>query len=62
VTGVYVVDDDGRVRFRHLRAGRRTLDGGVLVLAGVEPGERVALDPIAAGSELKRQREAQRDE
>lgn len=62
VTGVYVVDDTGRVHFRHLRAGRRTLDGGVLVLAGIEPGERVALDPIAAGAKLKRQREEQRDE
>ena len=62
VTGVYVVDDEGRVHFRHLRAGRGTVDGGVLVLAGVEPGERVALDPIAAGAELKRQREGRRDE
>ena len=62
VTGVYVVEQDGKVRFRHLRAGRITPDGEVLVLAGVEPGERVALDPIAAGVELKRQREEQRHE
>lgn len=62
VTGVYVVEEDGKVRFRHLRAGRKTLDGGVLVLAGVEPGERVALDPIAAGVELKRQQAEKRHE
>ena len=56
VTGVYVVEEDGRVRFRHVRAGQRSADGQVLVLAGLMPGERVALDPVAAGVELKRQR------
>ncbi len=56
VTGVYVVVEDGRVRFRHVRIGHRSPDGYVLVLAGLMPGERVALDPIAAGVELKRQR------
>lgn len=59
VTGVYVVEDDGRVRFRHVRAGQRSANGHVLVLAGLMPGERVALDPIAASVELKRQRAEQ---
>jgi len=59
VTGVYVVEDDGRVRFRHVRAGQRSANGHVLGLAGLMPGERVALDPIAASVELKRQRAEQ---
>jgi len=59
VTGAYVVEDDGRVRFRHVRAGQRSANGQVLVLAGLTPGERVALDPIAASVELKRQRAEQ---
>ncbi len=59
VTGLYVVEQDGKVRFRHVRAGQRSADGHVLVLAGLMPGERVALDPIAAGVELKRQRAGQ---
>jgi RND family efflux transporter MFP subunit len=62
VTGVYVVEEDGRVRFRHIRAGQRSADGQVLVLAGLMPGERVALDPVAAGVELKRQRAEVRKE
>ncbi len=58
VTGVYVVVD-GLVRFRHVRTGHSSANGYVLVLAGLMPGERVALDPIAAGVELKRQRAEQ---
>lgn len=52
VTGVYVVDGDGRVTFRQIRAGR-THDRLVEVLAGLAEGERVALDPIRAGVYLK---------
>ena len=59
VTAVYVVAPNGRVQFRHIRLGRTTGDGGVAVLAGLVSGERVALDPIAAGVELKRQRAGQ---
>lgn len=55
VTGVYVVGDDGHVQFRHLRLGEK-MTGGISVLSGIEPGERVALDPVAAAVELKRQR------
>lgn len=55
VTGAYVVAADGRVTLRYLRLGTPVADGRVPVLAGLEAGERVALDPIAAGAELKRQ-------
>ena len=59
VTGVYVVGEDGRVQFRHVRLGAR-VPQGISVLSGVEQGERLALDPVAAAVELKRQR-AERD-
>jgi len=55
VTGVYVLDDQGQLSLRHVRLGRR-LDGRVVVLAGLHAGERVALDPVAAGVALKHQR------
>lgn len=61
VTGVYVVGDDGRVSFRQVRAGRRatSASGEVMtVLAGLDAGEQVALDPIAAAVRLKEQRRA----
>lgn len=47
VSAVYVVDTAGRTSLRQVRPGRH-LDGSVEVLAGLENGERVALDPIAA--------------
>lgn len=55
VTGAYVVGDDGRIALRYLRLGTPLADGRVPVLAGLAAGERVALDPIAAGAELKKQ-------
>ncbi len=48
VTGVYVVDADGRPWLRQVRIGRRLADGAVVVLAGLDAGERVALDPVRA--------------
>ena len=57
VSGAYVVDADGRVSLRYLRFGTPVADGRVPVLAGLEAGERIALDPIAAGAQLKRQAE-----
>jgi hypothetical protein len=55
VTGVYVVGPQGAISLRHIRIGRR-LDGRVAILAGLSAGEQVALDPVAAGGALKRQR------
>ena len=56
VTGVYVVDAEGRVSLRHVRVGSPLGDGRVAVLAGLNEGERVAIDTIAAGVLLKEQR------
>jgi RND family efflux transporter MFP subunit len=49
VTGVYVVDDKGDARLRQVRLGEASDENDVEVLAGVRPGERVALDPVRAG-------------
>ncbi len=54
LTAVYVVNKDGRVSFRQLRLGEVSGDQ-VEVLAGLESGEKVARDPIAAGIALKQQ-------
>jgi RND family efflux transporter MFP subunit len=48
VAGAYVVAEKGEIRFRQLRVGEPTGDGGIEVLAGLAPGEKVALDPVAA--------------
>jgi len=55
VTGVYVVSPKGQVALREIRLGRRYGDKQYIVLAGLQQGERVALDPIQAGVYLKKQ-------
>jgi RND family efflux transporter MFP subunit len=48
VTAVYVVDAAGAARLRQVRLG--PVEGNeVTVLAGLQGGEQVALDPVAAG-------------
>jgi RND family efflux transporter MFP subunit len=49
LTGVYVIDDKGLPRLRQIRLGTAGDEGSVEVLAGLKPGERVALEPIKAG-------------
>ena len=49
LTAVYVVGEDGRPRLRQVRVGAAGDEHSVEVLAGLRPGERVALDPIRAG-------------
>ncbi|MFP4279646.1 MAG: efflux RND transporter periplasmic adaptor subunit [Halochromatium sp.] len=61
VTGAYVVSENGRIRLRHIRTGS-SIDDEIVVLSGLSAGERVALDPIAAGLALKRQAEANRQD
>jgi RND family efflux transporter MFP subunit len=52
VSGVYIISDSGRLRFRQVRVGNR-FDDRVEILAGLAEGERVALDPVQAGIYLK---------
>ena len=49
VVAVYVVDDRNTVKLRQVRLGAATPDGAIEVLAGLTPGEKIALDPIIAG-------------
>ena len=63
VVAVYVVDGEGRVHFRHIRLGSPAGQEHVSVLSGLDEGELVATDPVAAGILLKSQRRAKvRDE
>jgi RND family efflux transporter MFP subunit len=62
MTGAYVVGPQGRVTLRLLRAGHQVGDEMVEILAGLEPGEQVALDPISAGVYLKERAQGARDE
>lgn len=56
VTGVYVRDEDQQIRFRYVRVGDALGEEALTVLSGLQEGDEVFLDPIAAGVELKRQR------
>ena len=49
LTAVYVLDEAGRPRLRQIRLGTAGDEQAVEVLAGLRPGERVALDPVKAG-------------
>ncbi|MCR4297987.1 MAG: efflux RND transporter periplasmic adaptor subunit [Gallionella sp.] len=53
VVAVYVVDKKGNVKLRQVRIGDAVADGAVEVLAGLNPGEAVALDPVKAGMAQK---------
>ncbi|HQS99276.1 MAG: efflux transporter periplasmic adaptor subunit [Hydrogenophilales bacterium 16-64-46] len=53
ITAVYVVDKD-KVSLRQLRLGTPDARGRVEVLAGLNPGETIALDPVKAGIYAKR--------
>jgi RND family efflux transporter MFP subunit len=50
MTGVYVLDPNGRPVLRQVRLGR-AVDDNVEILSGVTTGERVAVDPQAAALE-----------
>jgi RND family efflux transporter MFP subunit len=53
VTGVYVVDAGGVPSMRQVRLGEPIDTGEVEVLAGLNPGEQVALHPAEAGIRLR---------
>lgn len=55
IDAVYVVAADGRISFRQVRIGRRFDTDQLDVLAGLDAGERVAVDPLRAGVQLKEQ-------
>ena len=60
LSAVYVVSED-RVTLRQVRLGR-TYGDDVEVLAGLDEGELVALDPVAAGIYIKERQGVERSE
>ncbi|MEL0584951.1 MAG: efflux RND transporter periplasmic adaptor subunit [Candidatus Thiodiazotropha sp. (ex. Lucinoma kazani)] len=62
VTAVYVLSKDGRVHFRHIRAGHPVASDLLSIIAGLTEGEQVAIDPIAAVTLLKKQLAESHDE
>lgn len=59
VNAVYVVDANGKLSFRQVRPGNRYGEQ-VEILAGLDANEIIALDPVRAGIEHKRQLDAVR--
>lgn len=53
VVGAYVVGDGGRIAFRQLRLGEPAGEDGIEVLAGLNDGEKVALEPLKAAQQAK---------
>lgn len=54
VSAIYVIGTSG-ISLRQVRVGRRLEDDRLEILAGLEAGEQLALDPIQAGVLLKKQ-------
>ena len=61
VIGVYTVDDKGRISLRHIRIGNALPDGRLVVLSGLDKGDKVVIDPHAAVVALKQQRQERAD-
>jgi RND family efflux transporter MFP subunit len=53
LTALYVVGQDGAVTLRQVRVGRPYGDDMIEVLAGLEEGEKVVLNPVEGGLALK---------
>ena len=49
LTAVYVISANNKAQLRQVRIGKTLANGWIEVLAGVNVGERIALEPIAAG-------------
>lgn len=54
VTGVYVIDEEGSPLLRQVKLGKHLDNGSVIVLSGLEFGEKIAVDPTHATLFLKR--------
>lgn len=58
VTAVYVVKEDQSIQFRQIRVGRTLAGDMIEVLAGLDEGEQVAIEPVRAGVKLMKSRVA----
>lgn len=48
LTGLYVLDEQGKPRLRQVRLGEKAAEGQIEILAGLKAGEKVILDPLKA--------------
>jgi RND family efflux transporter MFP subunit len=55
MTAVYVRSSEGNISLRAIRMGRQLNNGNTIILAGLQQGEAVFVDPMAAGARLKQQ-------
>ena len=60
VVGVYLVDEQGKVKLQQVRSGHIDTGGNVEILAGLEAGDRIASDPVAATQVLQAQADNKR--
>lgn len=58
VTAVYVIAENGIPKLRLVRLGQKTANGKVHVVAGLEAGETIALDPVHAAVFMKTQQQS----
>jgi multidrug efflux pump subunit AcrA (membrane-fusion protein) len=57
INAVYVEKEDGSLVLRQVRPGSRFGDR-IEILAGLEDGETIVLDPVRAGIELKQRQDS----
>ena len=55
VSAVYVMDENDHISMRQVRLGRVLNDTQIEILAGLQEGEQIAIDPLAATVYLKEQ-------
>lgn len=55
VIGVYVINKEGQPSLRQVRLGRKLDNENISILAGLDAGETIALDPVQAAIYLKQQ-------
>ncbi len=53
VTGLYVISEKGVPSLRQVRLGKLTNNGNIRILAGLDAGEKIAIDPVHAVLYLK---------
>ena len=53
VTGIYVINAENIPTLRQVRLGKITHDGKIRILAGLDAGEKIAIDPVHAAVFLK---------
>jgi len=59
VIGAYVLDSEGILHLQQIRTGRALNDTEIEVLSGLQKGDKVAIDPLAASIELKSSKAAE---